>query len=81
MAVSSPCRSVRCRTAAGSRGARGHHRTPAAEAKIAHLARHDMLTNLPNRVLFREHLENAFERIQPGRASPCIASTSIISRP
>ena len=38
-----------------------------AEAKIAHLARHDMLTNLPNRVLFREHLENAFERIQPGR--------------
>jgi diguanylate cyclase (GGDEF)-like protein len=38
-----------------------------AEAKIAHLARHDMLTNLPNRVLFREHLEHAFERIQPGR--------------
>ena len=32
-----------------------------AEAKIAHLARHDMLTNLPNRVLFREHLENAFD--------------------
>jgi len=26
-----------------------------------------MLTNLPNRVLFRELLENAFERIQPGR--------------
>ena len=38
-----------------------------AESKIAHLARHDMLTNLPNRVLFREHLENAFDRIQPGR--------------
>src|SRR3954462_733464 len=38
-----------------------------AEAKIAHLARHDMLTNLPNRVLFREHLENAFNRIEPGR--------------
>ena len=38
-----------------------------AEAKIAHLARHDMLTNLPNRVLFREHLENAFERTQLGR--------------
>jgi diguanylate cyclase (GGDEF)-like protein len=38
-----------------------------AEAKIAHLARHDMLTNLPNRVLFREHLENAFGRVQPGR--------------
>jgi diguanylate cyclase (GGDEF)-like protein len=38
-----------------------------AEAKIAHLARHDMLTNLPNRVLFREHLEAEFERIQSGR--------------
>src|SRR6476619_5282090 len=38
-----------------------------AEAKIAHLARHDMLPNLPNRVLFREHLENAFARIEPGR--------------
>ena len=38
-----------------------------AEAKIAHLARHDMLTNLPNRVLFREHLESAFTRVQPGR--------------
>src|SRR5215475_7159721 len=30
-----------------------------SEAKIAHLARHDLLTNLPNRVLFREHLESA----------------------
>ena len=38
-----------------------------AEAKIAHLARHDMLTNLPNRVLFREHLESEFNRVQPGR--------------
>ena len=38
-----------------------------AEAKIAHLARHDMLTNLPNRVLFREHLEGEFGRVQPGR--------------
>ncbi len=31
-----------------------------AEAKIAHLAGHDLLTNLPNRVLFREHLDKAF---------------------
>jgi diguanylate cyclase (GGDEF)-like protein len=38
-----------------------------AEAKIAHLARHDMLTNLPNRVLFREQLETEFGRIQPSR--------------
>ncbi len=30
-----------------------------AEAKISHLARHDLLTNLPNRVLFREFLEKA----------------------
>jgi diguanylate cyclase (GGDEF)-like protein len=30
-----------------------------AEVKIAHLARHDLLTNLPNRVLFREHLDKA----------------------
>jgi diguanylate cyclase (GGDEF)-like protein len=38
-----------------------------AEAKIAHLARHDMLTNLPNRVLFREQLEAEFGRIQSSR--------------
>jgi diguanylate cyclase (GGDEF)-like protein len=37
-----------------------------AEAKIAHLARHDMLTNLPNRVLFREHLAKAFSQLRPG---------------
>ena len=37
-----------------------------AEDKIAHLARHDMLTNLPNRVLFREHLENEFTHVQSG---------------
>jgi diguanylate cyclase (GGDEF)-like protein len=38
-----------------------------AETKISHLARHDLLTNLPNRVLFREHLEDAFSKLQPGR--------------
>jgi diguanylate cyclase (GGDEF)-like protein len=38
-----------------------------AEAKIAHLARHDMLTNLPNRLMFRENLENAFARVEPDR--------------
>jgi diguanylate cyclase (GGDEF)-like protein len=37
-----------------------------AEAKIAHLARHDMLTNLPNRVLFREHLEKSFSQLPQG---------------
>jgi diguanylate cyclase (GGDEF)-like protein len=38
-----------------------------AEAKIAHLARHDVLTNLPNRLQFREHLEQTLARMQPGR--------------
>jgi diguanylate cyclase (GGDEF)-like protein len=37
-----------------------------AEAKIAHLARHDLLTNLPNRVFFREQLELAFARSHRG---------------
>jgi diguanylate cyclase (GGDEF)-like protein len=37
-----------------------------AEAKIAHLARHDLLTNLPNRVLLREQLENEIRRVQSG---------------
>jgi diguanylate cyclase (GGDEF)-like protein/PAS domain S-box-containing protein len=32
-----------------------------AEARIAHLARHDMLTELPNRLLFRERLQQALE--------------------
>ena len=31
----------------------------AAEARIAHMARHDVLTDLPNRVLFHELLDNA----------------------
>src|SRR5258708_21870818 len=29
-------------------------------------ARHDLLTNLPNRVLFREHLEETLSKLQPG---------------
>jgi len=33
-----------------------------AEAKIMHMARHDALTNLPNRLLFREKMEQALER-------------------
>ena len=37
-----------------------------AEAKISHLARHDLLTNLPNRVLFREFLEQAFAKSGSG---------------
>jgi diguanylate cyclase (GGDEF)-like protein len=33
-----------------------------AEAKIMHMARHDALTNLPNRVLFRDKMEQALNR-------------------
>lgn len=34
-----------------------------AEAKIAYMARHDALTDLPNRVLFHERLSEALDRI------------------
>jgi diguanylate cyclase (GGDEF)-like protein/PAS domain S-box-containing protein len=33
-----------------------------AEAKIMHMARHDALTNLPNRVLYREQMEQSLTR-------------------
>jgi diguanylate cyclase (GGDEF)-like protein len=33
-----------------------------AEAKIIHMARHDALTNLPNRVLFKDKMEKALGR-------------------
>jgi diguanylate cyclase (GGDEF)-like protein len=36
------------------------------EARIQHLARHDALTDLPNRVLFREHLEQVSTRSRGG---------------
>ncbi len=35
----------------------------AAKARIEHLAKYDSLTNLPNRVLFREDLERALSRL------------------
>jgi len=38
-----------------------------AEEKIAHLAHYDALTDLPNRVLFREKLEQALAEITPGK--------------
>ena len=34
-----------------------------AEARIAHMAHHDALTDLPNRVLFHERMEAAFARL------------------
>src|SRR4051794_26910811 len=38
----------------------------ARQAKIEHLARHDVLTNLPNRVLAPERLQQAPARLRPG---------------
>ena len=37
-----------------------------AEAQIAHMAHHDALTDLPNRVLLRERLEAALSRVRQG---------------
>jgi diguanylate cyclase (GGDEF)-like protein len=37
-----------------------------AEARIAHMARHDALTDLPNRVLFHETLDNALALARRG---------------
>ena len=52
------------------------------EARIRHLARHDMLTNLPNRMYFREQLAEVRDSAPSGaRRWRCFASTSIISRP
>jgi diguanylate cyclase (GGDEF)-like protein/PAS domain S-box-containing protein len=36
-----------------------------AQAQISHMARHDALTNLPNRTLFREELERALSMVKP----------------
>jgi diguanylate cyclase (GGDEF)-like protein len=38
-----------------------------AEAQIAHMAHHDALTGLPNRVLLRERLDEALARAQRGQ--------------
>ena len=35
-----------------------------AEAKISHMGRHDPLTDLPNRTLFREQMEHALRRVR-----------------
>ena len=37
-----------------------------AQAQISHMARHDALTNLPNRTLFRERLERALQLAKRG---------------
>lgn len=37
-----------------------------AEAQLAHMARHDVLTDLPNRMLLRERLDQALARVHRG---------------
>jgi diguanylate cyclase (GGDEF)-like protein/PAS domain S-box-containing protein len=37
-----------------------------AEERIAHMARHDALTDLPNRILLRERLEHELKRVKRG---------------
>src|ERR1035438_5161109 len=37
-----------------------------AEERIVHVAHHDALTGLPNRILFAEQLEQALKRVRRG---------------
>ena len=37
-----------------------------AQQQIFHMARHDALTNLPNRTLFRDRLERGLRQVRPG---------------
>ncbi len=37
-----------------------------SEARIAHMARHDALTGLPNRIAFNDHLDAAMAGVKPG---------------
>jgi diguanylate cyclase (GGDEF)-like protein/PAS domain S-box-containing protein len=44
----------------------------AAQARLAHLAYHDALTDLPNRLLFQEHLEHAIARARRGELAVAV---------
>ena len=44
-----------------------------AEDKVAHMARHDALTNLPNRRLFREQLEHTLARMHRGEQAAVLS--------
>ena len=51
-----------------------------ADAQIAHLAHYDALTDLPNRVLLRERLEQNWPMSGAADSLRCFTSISIISR-
>ncbi len=51
-----------------------------SEERIAHMARHDALTDLPNRVLLRDVLEHELKRVKRGERWPCSVSISTSSR-
>jgi diguanylate cyclase (GGDEF)-like protein/PAS domain S-box-containing protein len=44
-----------------------------AEARIAYMAHHDALTGLPNRVLFRQRLDDALARLRRAGGAPGLA--------
>jgi diguanylate cyclase (GGDEF)-like protein len=48
-----------------------------AEARIAHLAHHDVLTELPNRVLFLHRLEDALTRVRRHREVVAVLSLDL----
>ena len=48
------------------------------EERVGHMARHDALTDLPNRVLLRERLEHELKRVKRGE---CFGSVMPGPRP
>jgi diguanylate cyclase (GGDEF)-like protein/PAS domain S-box-containing protein len=44
----------------------------AAEHRIAYMARHDVLTGLPNRTVFHEHLEHRLAEVRRGRGQAAL---------
>jgi diguanylate cyclase (GGDEF)-like protein len=48
-----------------------------SEARIVHLARHDPLTDLPNRVAFNEHLARIFDEAVAGKRSFAVVRLDI----
>ena len=43
-----------------------------SEARIAHMARHDSLTDLPNRLFFKEQLDQALAALKEGAGKVCV---------